>query len=208
MQIATTPDTAMARLLRGNARYVAGESLNEHQAPSRRAELTGQQNPFAQVFGCSDSRVPAEVVFDQGLGELFVIRNAGQIVDPSVLGSIEFGIEALNIPLTLVLGHTSCGAVGATIQAVDSHSTPSGYLRDVVERIAPAVFEARRDPEAAYEDIVIENVRQTVTAIREKSAAVDRAINEGRTAIVGALYNLEEGTVTPVHTEGDVPLED
>ncbi|MGW8591615.1 carbonic anhydrase [Dietzia sp. NPDC055340] len=204
MQIATTPETALARLLRGNARYVAGENLNEHQAPSRRAELAGQQNPFAQVFGCSDSRVPAEVVFDQGLGDLFVIRNAGHIVDPSVLGSVEFGVDALRIPLTLVLGHTSCGAVGATIKAIDSHSTPSGYLRDVVERIAPAVFEARRDPEAGYQDIVIENVRQTVTAIREKSAAVDRAITEGRTAIVGALYNLEEGTVTPVHTEGQV----
>lgn len=205
MQIATTPETAMARLLRGNARYVAGENLNEHKDPSRRTELAEQQNPFAQVFGCSDSRVPAEVVFDQGLGDLFVIRNAGHIVDPSVLGSIEFGIEALNIPLTLVLGHTSCGAVGATVKAIDSHSTPSGYLRDVVERISPAVFEARRDPEVTYEDIVIENVRQAVKAIREKSSCVDRAVTEGRTAIVGALYNLAEGTVTPVHTEGDVP---
>ena len=204
MQIAKTPETALARLLRGNARYVAGENLNEHKDPSRRTELAGQQNPFAQVFGCADSRVPAEVVFDQGLGDLFVIRNAGHIVDSSVLGSIEFGIEALNIPLTLVLGHTSCGAVGATITAIDTHSTPSGYLRDVVERISPAVFEARRDPDAGYDDVVVENVRHTVTAIRQKSAAVDRAITEGRTAIVGAIYNLEEGTVTPVYTEGTV----
>lgn len=204
MQIATTPDTALARLTRGNARYVAGENLNEHRDPSRRVELAKQQHPFAQVFGCSDSRVPAEVVFDQGLGDLFVIRNAGHIVDSSVLGSVEFGVEELNIPLTLVLGHTSCGAVGATIQAVDTHTTPSGYLRDVVERISPAVFEARRDPEAGYVDIVIENVRQTARAIREKSATTDRAIREGRTAIVGALYNLDEGTVTPVHYEGEV----
>ena len=204
MQIATTPDTALARLLRGNARYVAGESLNEHRDPSRRAELAAQQFPFAQVFGCSDSRVPAEVVFDQGLGDLFVIRNAGHIVDSSVLGSIEFGVEELNVPLTLVLGHTSCGAVGATIKAVEEHTTPSGYLRDVVERIAPAVFEAQRDPEAGYVDIVIENVRQTAKAIREKSATTDRAIREGRTAIVGAIYNLDEGTVTPVHYEGEV----
>ncbi|MBB1008614.1 carbonic anhydrase, partial [Dietzia sp. SLG510A3-3B2-2] len=162
MQIAKTPGTALARLLRGNARYVAGENLNEHKDPSRRTELACQQNPFAQVFGCADSRVPAEVVFDQGLGDLFVIRNAGHIVDSSVLGSIEFGIEALNIPLTLVLGHTSCGAVGATITAIDTHSTPSGYLRDVVERISPAVFEARRDPDAGYDDVVVENVRHTV----------------------------------------------
>lgn len=204
MQIAKTPDAALARLMRGNARYVAGESLNEHKDPSRRAELAKQQFPFAQVFGCSDSRVPAEVVFDQGLGDLFVIRNAGHIVDPSVLGSVEFGLEELNLPLTLVLGHTSCGAVGATIKAVESHTTPSGYLRDVVERIAPAVFEAQRDPEAGYVDIVIENVRQTATAIREKSATTDRAIRAGRTAIVGAIYNLDEGTVTPVHYEGDV----
>lgn len=197
-----TPDSALARLLDGNRRYIAGESLHEHQDPARRAELAGQQNPFGMLFGCSDSRVPAEVVFDQGLGDLFVIRNAGHIVDPSILGSIEFGVDVLGIPLTVVLGHTSCGAVGAAINAVDTHSTPSGYLRDVVERIAPAVFEARRDPEAGYEEIVVENVHQTVTAIREKSAVVNRAIAEGRTAIVGALYNLEEGTVTPVHTEG------
>ena len=103
-----------------------------------------------------------------------------------------------------MLGHTSCGAVGATITAIDTHSTPSGYLRDVVERISPAVFEARRDPDAGYDDVVVENVRHTVTAIRQKSAVVDRAITEGRTAIVGAIYNLEEGTVTPVHTEGTV----
>ena len=157
MDTPTTPDSALTRLLDGNHRYVAGQSRHEHQDPDRRAELAGHQNPFAQVFGCSDSRVPAEVVFDQGLGDLFVIRNAGHIVDPSVLGSIEFGVDVLSIPLTLLLGHTSCGAVGAAINAVDSHSTPSGYLRDVVERIAPAVFEARRDPEAGYEDIVIEN---------------------------------------------------
>src|SRR5699024_10727062 len=96
------------------------------------------------------------------------------------------------------------GAVGAAINAVDSHSTPSGYLRDVVERIAPAVFEARRDPEAGYEDIVIENVRQAATATREQSAAVNRAIHEARTAIVGGLYNLAEGTVPPVDTEGRI----
>ncbi|MBC7307140.1 MAG: carbonic anhydrase, partial [Dietzia sp.] len=120
--------------------------------------------------------------------------------------SIEFGVDVLGIPLTLVLGHISCGAVGATITAIDTHSTPSGYLRDVVERISPAVFEARRDPSAGYDDVVIENVRQTVIAIREKSTAVNRAITEGRTAIVGALYNLAEGTVTPVHTEGRVTL--
>lgn len=200
-----TPAAALDRLLTGNTRYVDGSGLHLHQDPARRAELTGEQHPFGMVFGCSDSRVPAEVVFDQGLGDLFVIRNAGHIVDPSVLGSIEFGVDVLGIPLTLVLGHTSCGAVGATITAIDSHSTPSGYLRDVVERISPAVFEARRDPAVEYEDIVIENVRQTVTAIRQKSACVDRAIREGRTAVVGALYNLREGTVTPVHTEGDVP---
>ena len=201
-----TPDAALDRLLAGNRRYVDGTGLHAHRNPARRAELTDEQHPFGMVFGCADSRVPAEVVFDQGLGDLFVIRNAGHIVDPSVLGSIEFGVDVLGIPLTLVLGHTSCGAVGATITAIDSHSTPSGYLRDVVERISPAVFEARRDPAAGYEDIVIENVRQTVTAIREKSTAVDRAITEGRTAIVGALYNLAEGTVTPVHTEGRISL--
>jgi len=201
-----TPDAALDRLLTGNRRYVDGAGLQAHRDPARRAELTSAQNPFGMVFGCADSRVPAEVVFDQGLGDLFVIRNAGHIVDPSVLGSIEFGVEALGIPLTLVLGHTSCGAVGATINAIDSHSTPSGYLRDVVERISPAVFEARRDPSAGYDDVVIENVRQTVTAIREKSAAVDRAITEGRTAIVGAVYNLAEGTVTPVHSEGRISL--
>lgn len=201
-----TPDAVLDRLLSGNRRYVDGAGLHRHQDPARRAELAGEQHPFGMVFGCADSRVPAEVVFDQGLGDLFVIRNAGHIVDPSVLGSIEFGVDVLGIPLTLVLGHTSCGAVGATITAIDTHSTPSGYLRDVVERISPAVFEARRDPSAGYDDVVTENVRQTVTAIREKSTAVNRSITEGRTAIVGALYNLAEGKVTPVHAEGRIDL--
>lgn len=204
MPTSLTPDAAWTRLLDGNARYVAGESRNAHQDPARRAELTGAQNPFGMLFGCSDSRVPAEVVFDQGLGDLFVIRNAGHIVDSSVLGSIEFGVAELGIPLTVVLGHTSCGAVGATIRAIDEHTTPSGYLRDVVKFISPAVFEARRDPEAAYEEIVAENVRQAARELREKSSVVDHAVAEGRTAIVGAVYNLAEGTVTPVYEDGRI----
>src|SRR5699024_3725084 len=146
MDTPTTPDSALTRLLDGNPRYVAGQSRHEHQDPDRRAALARRQNPFAPVFTCSDSRSPAEAVVAPGRGVLFVIRHAGHIVDPSVLGSIEFVVDVLSIPLTLVLGHSSCGAVGAAINAVDSHSTPSGYLRDVVERIAPAVFEARRDP--------------------------------------------------------------
>lgn len=204
MTSSPTPDDAWRTLLEGNARYVTGDSLNAHRDPGRRAELADHQDPFGLVFGCSDSRVPAEVVFDQGLGDLFVVRTAGHIVDSAVLGSIEFGVDVLGIPLVLVLGHTSCGAVAATIDAVDSHRTPAGYLRDVVERISPALFEARREPDAGPWEITAENVRQTATALREKSAALDGAVREGRTAIVGAVYRLTEGDVVPVHVDGAI----
>lgn len=202
MHSTLTPERAWRRLLDGNTRYVAGDSLHAHQDHDRRLALAHQQNPFSLVLGCSDSRAPAEVVFDQGLGDLFVVRTAGHILDSAVLGSVEFGVDILEIPLVLVLGHTSCGAVAATVEAIDRHRTPSGYLRDVVERVSPAVFEARRDPAAGAVEITAANVRQTCRGLLEKSVVVARAVEGGHTAVVGAVYDLVEGHVTAVLIEG------
>lgn len=203
-----TPDGAWRRLLDGNARYVTGDALHAHQDHDRRLALADRQTPFALVLGCSDSRAPAEVLFDQGLGDLFVVRTAGHILDSAVLGSVEFGVDVLEIPLVLVLGHTRCGAVRATLESIDRHRTPAGYLRDVVERVSPAVFEARRDPDAGPDEITAENVRHTCLGLREKSAVLTRAVELGRTAIVGAVYDVVEGHVTPVVGEGTVTLGD
>jgi len=201
-----TPDQAWHTLVEGNTRYAAGNSEHLHQDPARRAALADHQNPFALVLGCSDSRVPAEVVFDQGLGDLFVVRTAGHIVDSAVLGSLEFGVDVLGVPLVLVLGHTGCGAVAATMKAVDEHTTPAGYLRDVVERVSPAVFEARREPSAGAAEITAENVRQTATSLREKSSVLKHAVEDGRAALVGAVYRIDEGLVEPVYSAGAVEL--
>ena len=206
MNTPRTPEQAWRDLVEGNSRYAAGASRHDHQDPERRLELADHQDPFGLVLGCSDSRVPAEVVFDQGLGDLFVVRTAGHIVDSAVLGSIEFGVEVLQVPLILVLGHTGCGAVAATVRAIDAHHTPSGYLRDVVERVSPAVFEARRVTDTGPDAIAAENVRQTTRALLEKSATLADAVRSGRTAVVGALYRITEGVVSPVLVRGELEL--
>lgn len=201
-----TPNGAWRRLLDGNARYVTGDSLHAHQDHDRRLAVADRQTPFALVLGCSDSRAPAEVLFDQGLGELFVVRTAGHVLDSAVLGSVEFGVDVLEIPLVLVLGHTRCGAVRATIRSIDEHQAPSGYLRDIVERVSPAVFEARYDPDAGPDEITAENVRHTCRGLLEKSSVLTRAVDLARTAVVGAVYDVVEGHVTPVFGEGTVAL--
>ena len=121
-----TPAEAWAKLARGNDRFVAGEYWHPNQDAARRDSLTEGQTPFAVFFGCADSRVAAEIIFDRGLGDLFVVRTAGHVIDPGVLGSIEFGVAMLDIPLVVILGHDSCGAVSATVDAVRDGVLPGG----------------------------------------------------------------------------------
>ena len=193
---------ALAKLREGNRRFVAGETSGDGLAHyARRAELVSGQEPFAIVLGCSDSRVPAEIVFDQGLGDLFVIRVAGNVVFPSQVGSVEFAAERFHTRLVIVLGHSQCGAVAAAIeQARQPADSTSQTLRSIIERIRPAVMpllqtEVANDPEALYREAVRANVRLAADHLRHGSYVLERLIEEDGLVVVGAEYSLETGVV-------------
>jgi carbonic anhydrase len=192
-----SPARAWHALLEGNQRFVAGQREHPHQDADRRTELAHGQRPFALVFGCSDSRVAAEIIFDRGLGDLFMVRTAGHVVDSAVLGSVEFAVDVLGVPLVVVLGHDHCGAVTAAAQAVESGQMPPGYVRDIVERITPAVM-ATRTTGGTVDDMVAENVRQAASLLLERSPILARAVEGGRCRIVGVVYDLADGRVRTV----------
>ena len=203
----TTPPTAAEAwrtLQEGNARFVHGDLAHPRQDATRRAELSSGQRPFALVLGCSDSRVGPEVVFDQGLGDLFVVRTAGQVVDSSVLGSIEFGVAVLGIPLVVVLGHGSCGAVAATAEAVQDQAVPGGYVRDIVERVMPSVVTGRRTGAETVDDLVAEHVRHTGRLLRERSVVLADAVESGTCGVIGLFYSLADGRTHLVDGLGDL----
>jgi carbonic anhydrase len=203
-----TPASAWQSLRAGNARFVAGRREHPNQDIDRRAQLAGGQEPFAVVFGCSDSRVAAEIIFDRGLGDLFVVRTAGHVVDTGVLGSIEFGVAVLHSPLVVVLGHDHCGAVRATLEAHVTGSMPSGFVRDIVERISPSLITARPDSshlsEDSLEKLGDEHVRHTCRFLVDRSRALEERVSAGRCAVVGTSYHLTEGRARLVDVIGDV----
>jgi carbonic anhydrase len=194
---------ALTRLREGNRRFVQGVRSVEVQLSSiRRAELVGSQEPFAVILGCSDSRVPVEIVFDQGLGDLFVIRVAGNVVAPSQVGSVEFAAERFGTRLVVVLGHTRCGAVAATLEELQRPSGGgSGHLSSIVDRIVPAVralvsTDLGHDPEALAREAVRANVRVSADHLRHGSAVLEGLIESDGLLVVGAEYALETGEVT------------
>jgi carbonic anhydrase len=193
---------ALERLREGNARFVAGTpSGNTLASHARLHELASVQEPFAIILGCSDSRVPAEIVFDQGLGDLFVIRVAGNIVAPSQIGSVEFAAERFGMPLVVVLGHSRCGAVLATLEELKRpRENQSRNLRSIVDRIRPSVEELlatdlRHDPDALVQHAVRTNVRASVNQLRHGSELLEQLIRRNGLLVVGAEYALETGTV-------------
>jgi carbonic anhydrase len=188
------PAAALQSLLEGNTRFVEGRREHPNQDADRRTELQSGQNPFAVVFGCSDSRVAAEIIFDRGLGDLFMVRTAGQVVDAAVLGSVEFAVDQLGVPLVLILGHDNCGAVNAAAASVESGRLPAGYVRDIVERITPAVM-AIRKVGGTIDDMVAENVRQAGSLLLERSPILARKVDSGKCRIVGVVYDLVDGRV-------------
>ncbi len=188
-----TPALAWARLQEGNARFVAEDVSHPNQDASRRTALVNNQNPFAVIFGCSDSRLAAEIIFDLGLGDIFVVRTAGQVIDDAVLGSLEYSVSVLNVPLIVILGHDSCGAVIATMNAVDTGDMPTGFLRDLVERITPSVLTARRAGITDVNATVIEHTRQTSKRLIDSSRVISEAVENGTVAVVGVSYRLDEG---------------
>ena len=195
---------ALQRLRDGNRRFVAGEASTALVQPGRRAELATGQTPFAIVLGCSDSRVPAELVFDQGFGELFVIRVAGNIVAPSQVGSVEFAASRFDTRLVVVMGHSQCGAVTATLdELLGRETTSSRNLRSIVDRIRPAVAPlvsghakaSAWDPDTLMHEAVRANVRASVNHLRHGSEVIEGLIQSAGLEVVGAEYSLETGTV-------------
>lgn len=195
---------ALKRLREGNRRFVSGNGRDHAQrSPALRNELVEGQAPFAIILGCSDSRVPAELVFDQGLGALFVIRIAGNIVAPSQIASVEFAAEQFGTPLVVVLGHSRCGAVSATLQHLTSPQPPasrSDHMHSIVARVSPAVepllaTDLRHDHDALMCQAIRANVRISADHLRHGSEILEERIARGSLMIVGAEYSLETGVV-------------
>ena len=203
-RVTRTPAEAWAALRDGNRRFVGGTPEHPNQDAGRRSELAEGQRPFALVFGCSDSRVAAEIVFDRGLGDLFVVRTAGHVVDTGVLGSIEFGVAELQVPLVVVLGHDSCGAVRATLDAHAGGEIPGGYVRNVIELVTPSVLDARRRGIEDVDGVVHEHARRTADLLLDRSAAIAERVGDGRVAVVSVGYKLARGEAQLLSAHGDV----
>jgi len=191
---------ALDRLREGNSRFVDEAHRDRGVSHERRRELTASQNPFAIVLGCSDSRVPAEIVFDQGLGDLFVIRVAGNIVAPSQVGSVEFAAERFGTRLVVVLGHSNCGAIAATLEDLRGGGAGSRHVRSIVDRIRPAVeplleTELREQPEQLTRQAIRANIRASANHLRHGSEVLERLIQRDGLLVVGAEYSLETGVV-------------
>jgi carbonic anhydrase len=180
-----TAEEVLQELLAGNRRYAAGAAIRPHCDPHRRCDCCSGQDPGTVVVTCSDSRVPPELIFDQGLGDLFVVRTAGHVLGAAAMGSIQYAAEHLSVPLVLVLGHTSCGAVTAAVE--DAH--PDGDLGLTIEQIRPAVAQARRQGG----DLLAESIKAQVRITAER---IRVAVSGPR--VVGAIYDLATGVVSPL----------
>ena len=184
-------DGVLNRLLAGNRRFASGAAAHPNTTRERRVQVAGTPRPFAMILGCSDSRVPPEILFDEGLGDLFVVRVAGNIVDDAVTGSIEYAVEHLGTPLVLVMGHEKCGAVQATLGGGE----PGTHIQSLVEAIAPAVAEARKNPGELLGNAVRANVQLVVKQLRQSGPILADQLRRKRVKIVGAVYELDRGSV-------------
>lgn len=197
-----TPAQVWREMARGNERFVAGEPQHPRQDVERRTELSTGQAPHAALFGCSDSRLAAEIIFDKGLGDLFVVRNAGQVISDSAIASLEYAVAVLDVPLVVVLAHDACGAVQAAIDLDDPDSRPlPPHIAGHIAGIRPAVRAAgSREPDAVSRA----HLERTVKMLVERSELISDAIAAGTLAVVGANYRLAEGRVTPDVVVGSV----
>jgi carbonic anhydrase len=186
-----TPDQALSALVEGNQRFVSGHSKHPDQSMARVKELVGTQHPFATVLGCSDSRVDPDIIFDQGLGDLFPVRVAGNIVDDAVLGSIEYAVEHLNCPLVVVLGHEGCGAITAAVNGGE----PGTHITFLVDAIMPAVTEAKAQTGDVVSNAVRINALRQAEILRTSKPIVEKAISERKTKVVVAIYDVKTGQV-------------
>jgi carbonic anhydrase len=205
-----SPEQALVQLQVGNARYAGGTPARPNQTALRRAEVATSQNPFAVVVGCSDSRVPVEVIFDVGVGDLFVVRTAGNLIEDVCIASVEYAIAVLGVRLVMVMGHRRCGAVGsaveATLRAEEGENTanhdddslndrPRSYVEGLVLKMQPAVDRVRHAPGDLLDNAVKANVEIMVRRLTKRSSIINDAIKEGKVSLVGAVYDLDTGLV-------------
>lgn len=200
-----TPQQAWDALLKGNKRFTDGAPAHPRQDIDRRTALAEKQRPFAALFGCADSRLSAEIIFDVGLGDLFVVRNAGQVIAETILGSLEYSVEVLGVSLILVLAHDECGAIRATIDDAKGQMQASGkFIHELVAKIKPTVLEANKRGLYEIDDITTMHVEDTIQEMVSRSRVISDAIKAGKLAVVGANYKLLEGEIHPIVIHGDV----
>ncbi|MFB8754636.1 carbonic anhydrase [Streptomyces nigra] len=197
-----TPRDAFELLMAGNQRFISGTPEHPNQDATRRTETAPSQQPFAVLFGCSDSRLAAEIIFDRGLGDLFVVRTAGHVAGAEVLGSIEYGVSVLDAPLVVVLGHDSCGAIAAARAAADGGQVPGGFVRDVVERVTPSVLAARATGRETADEILAGHIENTVDLLLERSRVLAERVAAGRVGVVGLSYRLADGSAQLIASRG------
>lgn len=190
-----TPDQALQLLKEGNDRFVTEAPYREGRDRVRRVELARGQAPFCVLVGCSDSRVPPELLFGRGLGELFIIRNAGNTIDTAALGSVEYGVAALGCPLVIVLGHEGCGAVAAAVDVVAKNATFPGVIGEMIQPIIPAVLAARGQPGELLDNSVRMNTQRVAARLATQSPVLQEAVRQGKVRIVAARYDLDDGDV-------------
>lgn len=196
------PKAVWQALLEGNARFANGNPLRPHQEMERRVQLVKGQSPRVCVFSCGDSRVPAEILFDAGLGDIFVVRTAGEVVDSGVMASLEFAVSGLGVEVVVVLGHEFCGAVKAAEASLGGAEVPQGHQRTLVEQITPSILEARSTGHTSSGDYERYHADATARKVLYKSPAIKEAVDQGRTAVVAARYRLSDSTVETVATYG------
>lgn len=200
-----TPREAWAALIEGNHRFTSGDPSHPRQDVDRRESVAEVQKPFAALFGCSDSRLSAEIIFDVGLGDLFVVRNAGQVIAETILGSLEYAVEVLKVPLILVLGHDECGAIRATIDAKEGNLQSKGeFIHNLVARIWPTVTESYAAGKRDIDDITALHIKDTIDDMMSRSKLIATAVKEGRLGVVGANYRLALGEIKPLVVHGEI----
>lgn len=190
-----TPDEALARLMQGNKRYMANKAFHPNESPEARAKLANGQAPFAAILGCADSRVPPEIVFDHGLGDLFVVRVAGNVVEDEGTGSMEYAVEHLGVPLIVVLGHERCGAVKATIETLEAGVEAPGHVAALVAKLKPAVEKTKGLPGDKAENAMRENAKMMAAQIAAMDPILKEKVEQGKVKVVAMRYDLDTGAV-------------
>ncbi|WP_193560533.1 carbonic anhydrase [Dankookia rubra] len=192
---ALTSDQALWLLKEGNGQFRMEAPYRAAQGRERRIELARGQAPFCVLVGCSDSRVPPELLFGRGLGELFIIRNAGNTIDTAALGSVEYGVGVLGCPLIVVLGHEACGAVAAAVDVVDRNATFPGVIGEMIQPIIPAVLAARSQSGDLLDNAVRMNARRVAGRLKMQSTVLQEALRQDRLKIIAARYDFDDGDV-------------